>query len=153
MSERLEREWLLGRATLGVASGWTVEEMRLVADLGYALAEQGRDKEALVIFEGLATLAPATAYFQSALGALWLRRKEPRRAVEHLDRALATDPQDFAALLNRGEAYLHLGDRAAAKRDLAAAVTVADSTPGAVDPQGAARARAVLTHLEEEDAR
>jgi tetratricopeptide (TPR) repeat protein len=147
MPERLEHEWLWGRATLGVAAGWTVEEMRLVADLGYALAEQGRDWEALIIFEGLATLAPATAYFHSALGALWLRLDEPRRAVEHLNKALGADSHDFNALLNRGEAFLHLGEHAAAKRDLSAAVAIAGSTPVEGEAPGTARARALLARL------
>lgn len=148
MPKRLEHEWLSGRAPLGAAAGWTVEEMRLVADLGYALAEQGRDGEALIIFQGLATLAPATAYFQSALGALWLRLDDPRRAVEHLDKALGADPRDFNALLNRGEALLRLGDQAGARRDLAAAVAVADSMPDRGDAPARARARALMARLE-----
>src|SRR5215204_824587 len=86
---RLFEDWLEGRASLGAAGGWTAEEMRLVADTGYALAEQGRHDEAVAIFEGLAVLAPATAYFQSALGALWLRKGEPERALEHLEALLA----------------------------------------------------------------
>ncbi|MGH9903048.1 MAG: hypothetical protein ACRD68_14675, partial [Pyrinomonadaceae bacterium] len=65
-----------GRASLGAAGGWTAEEMRLVADVGFALAEQGREREAITVFEGLAALAPATAYFRAALGALWLRLGE-----------------------------------------------------------------------------
>lgn len=116
--ENIAAEWLRGRASLGAAGGWTAEEMRLVADVGYALAEQGRADEAITIFEGLAALAPATAYFQASLGALWLRKGEPRRAVEYLDSALASDPTDLNALTNRGEALLQLGEREAARRDL-----------------------------------
>lgn len=116
--EQIAAEWLQGRASLGAAGGWTAEEMRLVADVGYALAEQGRTDEAITIFEGLAALAPATAYFQASLGALWLRKGEPRQAVEYLDAALASDPNDLNALTNRGEALLQLGEREAARRDL-----------------------------------
>jgi predicted Zn-dependent protease len=116
--EQIAAEWLQGRASLGAAGGWTAEEMRLVADVGYALAEQGRTDEALTVFEGLAALAPATAYFQACLGALRLRKGEPRRAVEYLDAALASDPGDLNALTNRGEALLQLGEREAARRDL-----------------------------------
>ena len=116
--EQIGAEWLQGRASLGAAGGWTAEEMRLVADVGYALAEQGRDDEAITIFEGLTALAPATAYFQASLGALWLRKGEPRRAVEYLDAALASDPTDLNALTNRGEALLQLGELDAARGDL-----------------------------------
>jgi tetratricopeptide (TPR) repeat protein len=149
MSERLERDWLLGRATLGVAAGWKAEEMRVVADLGYALAEQGRNEEAAVIFEGLATLTPATAYFRAALGALWLRMDEPRRAIRHLDVALRADPRDALSLLNRGEAYLRLNDRVAARADLSAAVEAAATSPAAEGMKAsAARAGALLAHLD-----
>jgi tetratricopeptide (TPR) repeat protein len=116
--EQIAGEWLRGRASLGAAGAWTAEEMRLVADVGYALAEQGRNEEAITIFEGLVALAPATSYFQSSLGALWLRKGAPRRAVEYLDAALASDPGDLNALTNRGEALLQLGEREAALRDL-----------------------------------
>lgn len=148
MSERLVNDWLQNRASLAAASEWTTEEMRLVADLGYALAEQGREQEALTIFEGLAALAPATAYFQAALGALRLRLGEPRLALGHLDAALAANRQDLSALVNRGEAYLQLGEYTAAAGDLEAALrlgeTVADNDEESLR---LARARALLLRL------
>jgi tetratricopeptide (TPR) repeat protein len=146
-ANRSFEDWLEGRASLGAAGGWTAEEMRLVADIGYALAEQGRHDEAVTIFEGLAVLAPATAYFQSALGALWLRKGEAGRAVGHLEAALAADPSDVTARVNRGEAAMQLGDREAARRHLLAALELAprpaqeDSAPALV------RARALLAQL------
>lgn len=142
MSERIHQDWLHGRVSLGAASGWTAEEMRLVTDLGYALAEQGRNEEAITIFEGLAAVAPATSYFQSALGALWLRMNEPRRALAHLEAALASDPQDLAALVNRGEARLQLGERAAALGDLEAAARLGEARGRGDAP--VVRARALL---------
>lgn len=147
MSERLLNDWLQGRASLAAASEWTTEEMRLVADLGYALAEQGREQEALTIFEGLTALAPATAYFQAALGALRLRLGEPQLAVGHLDAALATDPHNISALVNRGEACLQLGEYAAATRDLEAALRFGETFPSEDDSLRLARARALLFRL------
>lgn len=146
MSERLLNDWLQGRASLAAASEWTTEEMRLVADLGYALAEQGREREAVTIFEGLAALAPATAYFQAALGALRLRLGEPRLAVGHLDAALAADPRDLSALVNRGEACLQLGEYAAAAADLEAALRLG-ATGAGDEALRLARARALLHRL------
>jgi tetratricopeptide (TPR) repeat protein len=141
--EQIAAEWLQGRASLGAAGAWTAEEMRLVADVGYALAEQGRTDEAITIFEGLVALAPATAYFQSSLGALWLRKGEPRRAVEYLDAALASDPGDLNALTNRGEALLQLGEREAALRDLRR-VAEASSVVQESSVASVTRARALL---------
>lgn len=148
MPDRIDYDWLHGRASLGAAAGWTAEEMRLVADLGYALAEQGRHQEALTVFEGLAAVAPATAYFQSALGALQLRIGEPQRALEHLDAALRADSHDVAALINRGEAYLQLGERGAAMRDLEAAVRLGETMAASGSALWTARARALLARLQ-----
>lgn len=141
-------EWVQGRASLGAAGGWTAEEMRLVADLAYALAEQGRHDEAITAFEGLTALAPATAYFQSALGALWLRKGEPARALSHLDAALAADPADIPALTNRGEALMQTGDADGARRDFAEVLRLAVAPPpGSVAAMCATRARALLNVL------
>src|SRR5918992_4152912 len=117
MSSKIDEEWLDGRASLGAAASWTAEEIRLIADLGFALADYGRDEEALTIFEGLAALAPATGYFQSALGALLLRVGELERAEQHLNAALAADPNDMATLVNRGELYMRLERRDLAMQD------------------------------------
>ncbi|HEV2764458.1 MAG TPA: tetratricopeptide repeat protein [Pyrinomonadaceae bacterium] len=137
-------EWVQGRASLGAAGGWTAEEMRLVADLAYALAEQGRHDEAITAFEGLAALAPATSYFQSALGALWLRKGDPARAVAYLDAALAADPTDITALANRGEALMQAGDTAGAQRDFEEVARLAPApAPNTVAEMCATRARAL----------
>ncbi|HEX8474452.1 MAG TPA: tetratricopeptide repeat protein [Pyrinomonadaceae bacterium] len=145
---RLEQDWVRGRASLAAVGGWTAEELRLVADLGFALAEQGRHQEAITVFEGLAALAPATGYFQSALGALWLRMNEPRRALEYLEAALKADAQDLAALINCGEAYLQLGEREAATRALEAGINLSDARGSAENTLWAARARALLARLQ-----
>ncbi|HEX5709173.1 MAG TPA: tetratricopeptide repeat protein [Pyrinomonadaceae bacterium] len=152
MMNQVAAEWLQGRASLGAAGGWTAEEMRLVADIGFALAEQGRNDEALTVFEGLAALAPATAYFQSALGALRLRKNEPARAVEHLDAALSADPRDLTALTNRGEARLQLGDAAGGLEDLRAVAGVGDAPDGSQASACVTRARALLRALETPEA-
>ena len=118
----------------------------MIADLGYSLAEQGRSLEAITIFEGLAALAPATSYFQSALGALWLRTGQPKRAIAHLDAALAADSDDVAAMVNRGEAYLQLGDQTTGARDLHAALKRSETLPP-IDAIYVTRTRALLKQI------
>lgn len=148
MMSRINLDWVQGRASLGAAAGWTAEEMRVVAEVGYALAEQGRHPEAIVIFEGLAALAPATGYFQAALGALCLREGEVERAVAYLDAALAAAPEDTVALVNRGEAQMQRGDYAAARADFQAALK-RSAQAGAADAQASlVRARALLARLD-----
>lgn len=145
----LAADWVQGRASLGAAAGWTAEEMRVVAEIGYALAEQGRNVEAITVFEGLAALAPATAYFQAALGALWLREGEPQRAVTYLDAALGIDSEDATALVNRGEAHMRAGNLEAARRDFQGALRLGE-TRFAATASGAflVRARALLARLD-----
>jgi tetratricopeptide (TPR) repeat protein len=145
---RLEDEWLHGRASLGAAARWNAEEMRLVADLAYMLAEQGRNREAIVIFEGLAALAPLTGYFQSALGALRLRTGDLEHALTHLDQALAADSRDGAALLNRGEVHMRLGHHTTAIEDFQATLALADQEQ--TENPYATRARALLAQLKSE---
>lgn len=115
---QFEQEWINGAVSLGAAAGWTADEIRLVSELGFALAEQGRHHEAITIFEGLLALAPATAYFEAALGALWLRENNPARALPHLNAALAADPTDIPARVNRGEVFIHLENYEGARNDL-----------------------------------
>ena len=115
---QFEQEWINGGVSLGAAAGWTEDEIRLVSELGFALAEQGRNHEAITIFEGLIALAPATAYFEAALGALWLRENNPARALPHLNAALAADQNDIVARVNRSEVFLRLENYEGAKIDL-----------------------------------
>lgn len=115
---QFEQEWINGAISLGAAAGWTADEIRLVSELGFALAEQGRNHEAITIFEGLIALAPATAYFEAALGALWLRENNPARALPHLNSAIAADPGDIPARVNRGEVFIRLENYEGARNDL-----------------------------------
>jgi Flp pilus assembly protein TadD len=149
--KEMEREWLKGHTTLGAATKWTPEEIRLVTELGYGLAEQGRITEAITVFEGLAALAPATVYFQAALGALWLREGSPEKALVYLNQVLNLESPDITSLVNRGEAYLRLGERAAASRDFRSAVSLSKrKADSAVEEKSLTRARALLASIEKQ---
>lgn len=146
---QFEQEWINGGVSLGAAAGWTPDEIRLVTELGFALAEQGRHREAIAIFEGLVALAPATVYFETALGALWLRENEPARALPHLNAALAADPKDIPARVNRGEVFLLLQNLEGAKADLIFVLKQkAPSDRKALFEQCRTRARALLMTVE-----
>jgi tetratricopeptide (TPR) repeat protein len=144
ISTKLDDDWLKGRASLGAASSWKPEEIRLVAELGYGLAQQGRNEEAITIFEGLAALAPATAYFQAALGALRLRVGDLEIALNHLNAALEIDPTDISALTSKGEVLMRLGHQQAAISNLECVLRYADGT---ATEAFVVRARALLAQL------
>jgi Flp pilus assembly protein TadD len=142
-----DENWVSGRVSLGAAADWTSEEIRLIAELGFALAEYGRDDEALTVFEGLAALAPATAYFQSALGALKLRTGDLAGAVVHLNAALAADSEDLASLVNRGELFMKLNEDELAVNDFITLLQLPKVTGLAESSPYAIRARALLSVL------
>ncbi|MDH3493251.1 MAG: tetratricopeptide repeat protein [Acidobacteriota bacterium] len=141
----IEQEWISGDVTLGTAANWSADEIRLVSELGYALAQQGRNAEAIAVFEGLSALAPATHYFDSALGALWLREANFVKSLKHLNAALESDPDDIPNRVNRAEALIHTGDPESAIKDLSRAI--ATETEGPLTEQCVVRATALLATL------
>lgn len=123
-TENAIQKWLDGQVSLGAAAQWEKNEIRIISEIAYSLGLQGCHAEAIILFEGLLSIAPATAYFHAALGALLLRTGEYAAAVEHLNAALVTEPNDIAALVNRAEANLRAGNPPAAKPDLEKAITL-----------------------------
>lgn len=123
------QKWLNGQISLGLAARWDKDEIRIISEIAYSLAQQGRNQEAILLFEGLLAIAPATAYFQSALGALYLRTGNFVQAIERFDAAIAIESNDIVALVNRGEAYIKSGNIAAARLDLEKATDLAKKLP------------------------
>ena len=127
------KEWLAGQVSLGAVADWNKDEIRIISEIAYSLAQQGCYEEAIVLFEGLLAIAPATAYFQAALGALHLRLKNLSAAISHLDAALKIEESDVISLVNRGEAYLLDGKIAPARQDLEKALQIAALKPSKQD--------------------
>lgn len=125
----LTQEWLDGHISLGAAAEWNKDEIRIISEIAYSLAQQGRYNEAVVMFEGLLAIAPATAYFQAALGALHLRLKNVEKAIECLNAALKIEETDVISLVNRGEAFLLGGNVGEARKDLEKALQIASRRP------------------------
>jgi Flp pilus assembly protein TadD len=128
-SENAIQKWLNGQMSLGAAAKWDKDEIRIISEVAYSLAQQGRSQESIVLFEGLLAIAPATAYFQSALGALHLRNGNYAHAVGRFNAALNIEPNDLVALVNRGESFIKLGKITEARRDLEKAVEIATRRP------------------------
>lgn len=99
-------------------TGWTDEEIYLLAERGYALYRQGHYQEAAVIFEGLTVLDPLNAYCRNALATVCLALGEAARAVEELSFLLNLNPADHEARARRCEAYCALANWQDARRDL-----------------------------------
>ncbi len=118
-------------ATTAQPEGSTGPELLERAMEGFQLYEQGHYGDARAVFEELAQRDPAEAYYRTALGAICLAEDELDPALEHFDQALVLDPRDSAALVNRGEVQLRLGNILEAAQDFARAV---DLDPENKDP-------------------
>ncbi len=97
---------------------WTDKEIELVAERAYQLHLQGRNQDALIIFEGLHAIDPQNVYCLQALASLNLAFDSPERAAEYASQVLALSPGQIEALACRCEAYLRLGQFEAAQQDL-----------------------------------
>lgn len=98
--------------------GWTSEDVFLVSDRAYSLFQQGRYREAAVLFEGLVTVDPENSYCVNALAACHYMLGEPQQTVNVLNRFLQINPNDVEAHSRRCEALLQLGKTNEARQDL-----------------------------------
>ncbi len=112
-------------------SGTTGPELLERAMEGFELYEQGDYESARLIFEELSEKDPAEAYYRTALGAIFLAEDELEAALENFNLALTLNAKDSAALVNRGEVHLRLGNIVEAAQDFARAV---DLDPENKDP-------------------
>ena len=100
------------------ALGWTTEDIFLVSDRAYSLFQQGRYREAAILFEGLVAVDPGNSYCANALAACHYMLGEPQQTVAVLDRFLEVNPNDLEGHSRRCEALLHLGKTNEARQDL-----------------------------------
>jgi predicted Zn-dependent protease len=101
-----------------MAAAWTNEEIELVAERAYQLHLQGKNEDALTIFEGLLTIDPRNVYCLQAVAALNLSSGSVEKAVEYASRALAFSPKLVEALACRCEANVTLRRLTPAQQDL-----------------------------------
>lgn len=98
-------------------AGWTSGDVFRIAERGFSLHQQGRHREAAVIFDGLIAVDPQNVYCRDALAAAWLAMGEPQRAIEQLNMILRRDGGNLTARSRRLEAHLLVGDFTSAKAD------------------------------------
>ena len=81
------------------------------------LANQDRLPEAIAEMKKLAEAAPDESEFRMQLARFHLENKEPQQAIEVYSDVLSQKSDDFFALRGRADAYLGVGDHAAAIAD------------------------------------
>jgi tetratricopeptide (TPR) repeat protein len=98
--------------------GWSREEVHYIAERGYRLYQEGRLREAAILFAGLIVIDPEDAYCRKALAAISRGLGHHGLAVRHLSVVIERNRKDMDALAGRCEALLAMGDLDAAQRDL-----------------------------------
>lgn len=97
-----------GETTLAELEGLTTAEAYAIADFGWTMLGQGRIDAASAIFESLTISNPRHAYFHALLGSALQRLGDVEAALAAYERALAIDPDETGALVNRAELLLGL---------------------------------------------
>ncbi len=98
--------------------GVTAEEFASGILTAFALFEQGRYAETVVMAEGLLTLDSNNGYLFSLLGSAYFKQNKLEQAIQEYTRAIKLHPDDIASLVNRGEIYLRIGKFWEASQDL-----------------------------------
>lgn len=79
--------------------------------LGKALEDLGRQDDALVVFDRLTQIAPQSALGHKGAGEILLARGKMKKAIEHLEQAMASLPKDGSTYASLAISYQRLGDQ------------------------------------------
>jgi tetratricopeptide (TPR) repeat protein len=94
------------------------------------LANKDRLQEAIDEMEKLSTALPEEVDIKMQLGLYYLIDKQPEKAIEAYSAVLKLDDEHAAALRNRGDAYLNLGQHAPAIADFERALLIESEDTG-----------------------
>ena len=115
---RLAKEWSKGKISLKQIVGLTEQELYAIACQGYTFFLQGKNQQALVIFEGLIAVDPRNAYAYQALGSIYWRNSEPHKAIKQFTYAIRVNPSAISTYISRAEIYVSLNQFMKARQDL-----------------------------------
>ncbi len=115
-----------------------------IAERGYLKFKSGRLQEAENLFKGLCMLDHKTAYYHTALGAIYQKMENYFDALAEYTVAIELDPEDITAYVNRGEIYYMLGLDEEPMNDFQSAIKL---DPSGKDPWGN-RARFLLKQIQ-----
>lgn len=125
--------------SLAELSGYTVDDIASLAEVGYNLLQQGKLEDALVMYQGVYSLDARSRWGASSIGCILQKMGRLEEAVSMYQEALQIDPNDIHVLANRGEIHFRLGNLLEAADDFKKAIEL--------DPHGrnpaAQRARVI----------
>jgi Flp pilus assembly protein TadD len=100
----------------------TAEALASGIRMTFAMFEQGRYRETVILAEGLLTLDSNNAYLRSILASVYFKQNKLVEALREYTQAIEFHPEDIASLVNRGEIYLRTGKFSEAAQDLKRAI-------------------------------
>jgi tetratricopeptide (TPR) repeat protein len=110
-----------------------------VFNLGAEASRAGETDAAIAYLERALTIDPTLDPAASALGSLYLKKKDYPKALAFAEKVLAAKPGDLEAMTLRYETYRAMGDKAkAAEAQVAMQTASAASTPEELYKQGVA---------------
>jgi Flp pilus assembly protein TadD len=121
-------EFIFGDATWAKVQGIPQQTLYDVAERGYLKFQSGRFREAEIIFKGLSLVEHKTAYYHTALGAIYQKQQKFFEALTEYTVAIELDPNEITAYVNRGEIYFRMGAENLPQKDFDQAIKL--------DPQG-----------------
>ncbi len=120
------------------------QQVQAMAALASNLYEQGQNRNAESIFQGLISLDESSYYGYAGMGALALSEERLDEALTYLRKAAELQPNDPTVRANLGETLLRQAKFTEAAQEFEKALTL---DPGEHDA-GANRARAILEGME-----
>ena len=126
--ETRTRLFLQGEINLAELYALSHAELYDIAVQGQRFLDAERHDDAEKVFEGLTALDPYNADFHAGLGAIKQLKKDKEAALIEYDRAIQLNEGHVAALTNRAEIYIEMGEYERAFKDL--------SVVASVDPEG-----------------
>ncbi len=133
-----------GQAALNTVLGVPKEQIQAMAALGINLYEQGQNRNAESIFQGLIALDQTSFYGYAGMGALALSEERLDEALVYLRKAAELQPKDPTVHANLGETLLRQAKFSDAATEFEKALNL---DPDQRDP-GANRARAILQGMQ-----
>lgn len=88
--------------------GWNERELKELRFAGFSLYREGKYEKALLFFEALMALDPASTYDIQTCGAIYLQLGNKEKALNLFNQSLTLEPEHELTLLNKAKALLLL---------------------------------------------
>jgi cytochrome c-type biogenesis protein CcmH/NrfG len=104
------RQYPQARESFQKASDLAPKEPKYVARIAEILVAQGKDDEAIVLYEKALLIDPKYAIGLSSLGDLYLRQKKNDKALPLFEQAVAANPLDYRSLARQIQIHQATGN-------------------------------------------